>query len=213
MPGQGRPHLLLGGLGQVPQAAGHAHQALLKGCHQVGLKEMGMGCLRCHGVGGGWADSGGLGEDQCQPASWQPLNLASHSGLKTWPGAQTSPWWGGSLEASRGPAIPRPREAVPSGALALFGVIPCPEPATPQNGLYFSPAPRPRASVLGSPCFSPDRCSARPSGQFRVWPLGVRPAPRERGVPMRTSRQGGVRGPRGREEGVRWGGQSSSSAS
>ena len=40
MPGQGRPHLLLGGLGQVPQAAGHAHQALLKGRHQVGLKEM-----------------------------------------------------------------------------------------------------------------------------------------------------------------------------
>lgn len=33
-------HLLLGRLGQVPQAGRHAHQALLKSCHQVGLGEM-----------------------------------------------------------------------------------------------------------------------------------------------------------------------------
>lgn len=35
-------HLLLGSLSQVPQAGGHAHQALLKSCHQVGLGETGM---------------------------------------------------------------------------------------------------------------------------------------------------------------------------
>ena len=40
-PGRGWPHLLLGGLGQVPQAAGHAHQALLESRHQVGLKQVG----------------------------------------------------------------------------------------------------------------------------------------------------------------------------
>lgn len=33
-------HLLLSGLGQMPQTGRHAHQALLKSCYQVGLREV-----------------------------------------------------------------------------------------------------------------------------------------------------------------------------
>ena len=106
------------------------------------------------------------------------------------------------------PGCPRPRGGVPSGALTLPSVTPRGARHPPEQ-----PGPRRPGASAPVPPLSSDRSSSRPSEQFRVWPLGVRPAPRERGLPKRTAGRGGVRGPQGKEEGVRPGGQSSSSAS
>lgn len=212
MPGRGRPHLLLGGLGQVPQAAGHAHQALLKGRHQVGLKEMGMGCLRCRDVGGGWVDSGGLREDQCQLASWQPLNLASHSGLKTCLGHRHHHGGAGLWRHLEARLSSAPREPSPLGPwlypVSLFAQSPPPprtawtsrQPRAPEPLLSVLPAfPRQtQLKALGAiPCLAA-RCQACSTGA--------------RG-PHEACEAGRGEGPQGREEGVRRGGQSSSSAS
>lgn len=144
------------GLRQVPQAAGHAHQALLKGRHQVGLNRWARGRLRCRGMGAVWLILG---------VSGGPVPTSLLAALKPcfplWP--EDMLWGTGIITVRqvsefRGLGCSHPLGRRPSGALALPSHSP--SLATPRTAWTQAP----RGLCSSSPAFPPTDPAWGPRG-------------------------------------------------